>query len=106
MPLYSVLVCENFPLWMLGTVIGGIGQSRHGDGRWAGFDLRYLRQLRMALHRLLGRWTWRHPNRADVQTICQDRGSIPSRACITGFAAPNLTPPPVWSPNRWRFFGG
>ena len=32
MPLYSVLVCENFPLWMLGTVIGGIGQSRHGDG--------------------------------------------------------------------------
>src|SRR6516165_11706939 len=31
MPLYSVLVCENFPLWMLGTVIGGIGQSRHGS---------------------------------------------------------------------------
>ena len=36
MPLYSVLVCENFPLRMLGTVIGGIGQSRHGDGPVAG----------------------------------------------------------------------
>jgi len=27
MPLYSVLVRENFPLRMLGTVIGGIGKA-------------------------------------------------------------------------------
>src|SRR6516164_11530836 len=66
-----------------------------------GFDLRYLRQLRMALHRLLGRWTWRLPNRADVQTICQDRGSIRSRACINRLrssqsdTAAGLVPEPV-----------
>src|SRR5215467_7186981 len=70
-------------------------------GGGPGFDLRYLRQLRMALHRLRGRWTWRLPNRADVQTICQDRGSIRSRACINRLrssqsdTAAGLVPEPV-----------
>ena len=72
---------------------------RRAGGR--GVDLRYLRQLRMALHRLLGRWTWHLPNRADVQTICQDRGSIRSRACINRLrssqsdTAAGLVPEPV-----------
>jgi len=83
---------------------------RRAGGR--GVDLRYLRQLRMALHRLLGRWTWRLPNRADVQTICQDRGSIRSRACINRLrssqsdTAAGLVPEPVaifWRVSRLLF---
>src|SRR5437868_6334779 len=59
MPLYAVLARENFPLRMMGTVIGGTamaGSLGHGDrsgGRWA--DLRQLRKLWLALHRRLRR---------------------------------------------------
>ena len=53
MPLYAVIARENFPLRMMGTVIGGTSMARrprHGD-RPAGRrpDLRYLRQLQLAL---------------------------------------------------------
>ena len=79
MPLYAVLARENFPMRMMGTVIGGIAdgrQPRHGDragGRRS--DLRHFRQLRLALHRLLGLRTRRLPDRVDVQTVSERCGA-------------------------------
>ena len=72
MPLYAVLARENFPLRMMGTIIGGNDngrQSGHGD-RSAGrrFDLRHIRQLRLALHRCMGYRYRRLLDRINVQT--------------------------------------
>lgn len=56
MPLYAVLARENFPLRMMGTVIGGTamaGSLGMATGPLAGFDLRHLCQLRLALYRLM-----------------------------------------------------
>ena len=71
MPLYASLARENFP-----AADDGHGdrrhrdgrQPRHGDraaGRWA--DLRHLRQLHVALCRLLDHGHWRVLYRDDVQ---------------------------------------
>ena len=70
MPLYAVLARENFPLRMMGTVIGGtamagsLGMATGPAGRRS--DLRHLRQLRLALYRLLGHGPRRVPDRHDV----------------------------------------
>ena len=57
MPLYAVIARENFPLRMMGTVIGGNGhgrQPRHGD-RPAGRRLG-LRHLRHYSWLYVGSW--------------------------------------------------
>lgn len=56
--LYAVLVRENFPLKMMGTVISGTamaGQSRHSHGTGCRRpDLRHFCQLCVALYRRVG----------------------------------------------------
>ena len=87
MPLYSVLVRENFPLRMMGTVIGGTamaGSLGMATGPLAGgliYDT--FAQLRLALYRLLGHRTRRVPDRPDVQAVPQDRGRARRRAGLT-----------------------
>ena len=80
MPLYAVLARENFPLRMMGTVIGGTAMAGSlGHGHWPVGrrpDLRHLRQLQLALCRLLGHRHRRLPDRADLQAL----PSIPDRA--------------------------
>ena len=75
MPLYAVLARENFPLRMMGTVIGGTamaGSLGMATGPLAG-GLIYdsLRQLRLALCRLLGHRHRRLPDRHDLQALPQ-----------------------------------
>ncbi len=47
-------------------------QPRHGD-RAGGrrFDLRHFCELRLALCRFLGRWSWRLPDRVDLPAVCK-----------------------------------
>jgi MFS family permease len=55
MPLYAVLARENFPLRMMGTVIGGTAMAGSlGMAIGRRLDLRHLRRVRLALHRRLG----------------------------------------------------
>ena len=88
MPLYAVLVRENFPLRMMGTVIGGTamaGSLGMATGPLAGgliYDT--FRQLRLALYRLLGHGARRVPDHIDVQA---DAGGT---RCCTG-AGVNLS---------------
>ena len=62
MPLYSVLARENFPLRMMGTVIGGTamaGSLGMATGPLAGRpDLRSFASYSWLYHRLLGRSAW------------------------------------------------
>ncbi len=71
MPLYAVLARENFPLRIMGTVIGGTamaGSLGMATGPLAGgSDLRHLRQLCLALYRLLDHGARRIPDCHDVQ---------------------------------------
>ena len=75
MPLYAVLARENFPLRMMGTVIGGTamaGSLGMATGPLAGgliYDA--LRQLQLALRRLLGDRDRRLPDRLDVQAFAE-----------------------------------
>ena len=83
MPLYAVIVRENFPLRMMGTVIGGTamaGSLGMATGRGRRPDLRHLRELRLALCRLLGLRAWRFCDRADIQAVSQDRSHGWSRS--------------------------
>ena len=70
MPLYAVLVRENFPLRMMGTVIGGTamaGSLGMATGPLAGgliYDT--FRQLRLALYRLLDHGARGVPDHDDV----------------------------------------
>src|SRR4029077_19992049 len=88
MPLYAVIARENFPLRMMGTVIGGtamagsLGMAARPAGGWA--DLRRLRQLRLALYRLLGHRHRRVPDRNDFQAVPQRRAG--GCAGLKGFA--------------------
>ncbi len=71
MPLYAVLARENFPLRMMGTVIGGTAMAGSlgmatGPSRRR-FDLRRVRQLRLALYRLLDHGARRFPDCNDIQ---------------------------------------
>jgi len=48
MPLYAVLVRGNFPLRMMGTIIGGTtmaGSLGMATARWLEVDLRHIRRL-------------------------------------------------------------
>ena len=86
MPLYAVLARENFPLRMMGTVIGGTamaGSLGMATGPLAGgliYDA--LRQLRLALHRLLGHRNWRLPHRDDVPALPQGPAGAGVRGCL------------------------
>ncbi len=72
MPLYAVLVRENFPLKMLGTVIGGTamaGSLGMATGPLAGGLIYDVLQLRLALYRLLRDGPRRGPDDLDVQAV-------------------------------------
>ena len=73
MPLYAAIARANFPLKIMGTVIGGTamaGSLGMSAGPVAGgSDLRHLWQLHVALCRLLGDGAWRVPDRDDVQAV-------------------------------------
>ena len=78
MPLYAVIARENFPLKMMGTVIGGTamaGSLGMATGPLlGGLHLRQLQYLRLALYRLVGHGHRRLPDRADLQAVCQAAG--------------------------------
>ena len=78
MPLYAVLARENFPARMMGAIIGGTSTagSLGMALRWAAggrMDLRRLRDLRLALPRLVRHRPRRIPDRPDLQAISEDR---------------------------------
>ena len=70
MPLYAVLVRENFPLLIIGTVFGaGEHGVEFGYGAGAGGGRRHLRHVRhlsVALYRLASDWTLRRSDHALV----------------------------------------
>ena len=73
MPLYAVLARENFPLRMMGTVIGGTAMAGSlgmaiGPARRRA-DLRRFRQLPLALCRRLGDGHRRLPDRHDLPAV-------------------------------------
>ena len=88
MPLYAVLARENFPLRMMGTVIGGTamaGSLGMATGPLTGgliFDT--LRQLRLALYRLLWYWHRRLPDRNDLQALPQNPADAGASSMIIG----------------------
>ena len=73
MPLYAVIARENFPLRMMGTVIGGTamaGSLGMATGPLAGgliYDT--FASYSLALYRLLGHRDWRLPDRHDLQAV-------------------------------------
>ena len=72
MPLYAVLARENFPLRLMGTVIGGTtmaGGLGMATGPMAGGLILTLRQLRLALYRFLWHRHRRLPDRHDLQAL-------------------------------------
>ena len=78
MPLYAVLVRENFPMKMMGTIMGGTGMAGGlgmaigpGAGR---LDLRHHRRLWRALHHLLRAGSRCFRNRDDLPAVPADRG--------------------------------
>ena len=77
MPLYSVLARENFPLRMMGTVIGGTamaGSLGMAIGPLAGGMIHdALFRLSLALCRRLGDRHWRLPDRHDLPAVLQSR---------------------------------
>ena len=89
MPLYAVLARENFPLKMMGTVIGfpieddGHRDRRHRDGRQSRHghrtdrrrpDLRHLCQLRVAVYRRLGHGPRRVPDGPELSAVSKSAG--------------------------------
>ena len=94
MPLYAVLMRENFPLRMMGTVIGGTamaGSLGMATGPLAGgliYDA--FCQLRLALYRLLGDGPRRLPDGDDVQAVSQ-KGLQGSNAACTWKTPQSLT---------------
>ena len=82
MPLYAVLARENFPLRMMGTVIGGTamaGSLGMALGRWPAAHLRRARQLHVALCRLVGDGHRRLPDRHDLQALAEGGADIRRR---------------------------
>ena len=86
MPLYSVIIRENFPIADVGH-----GHRRHLDGRQPRHgdralgrrsDLRHLCELRLALYRLLGLRARRLCDRADVQAVPESAGAARAGAGI------------------------
>ena len=89
MPLYAVIARENFPLKMMGTVIGGTamaGSLGMATGPLVGgLHLRQLRHLQLALCRLVGHRARRLPDRDDLQAVSEgpsrcDGGSVAFRS--------------------------
>jgi hypothetical protein len=86
MPLYAVMIRKNFPLKMMGTIIGGTGrQSRHVHGAAARrSDLQPLRQLYADVSRLVGQGPGGHADADGVPAVPQeadrDDGSVESVA--------------------------
>ncbi|MGY3359514.1 MFS-type transporter involved in bile tolerance (Atg22 family) [Bradyrhizobium sp. GM0.4] len=89
MPLYAVLIRENFPLKMMGTVIGGTamaGQSRHGHGPARRRpDLRCVLELRLALYRLLGDGPRRLPDGDEFQAVPEAASGVGARGGVSKF---------------------
>ena len=89
MPLYSVIARENFPLRMMGTVIGGMvtaGGLGMATGPVTGWpDLRFFRQLLRALRHVVLSRDRRVPDRADLQAVPEEPAG--ARAGVTGLAA-------------------
>ena len=77
MPLYAVIARENFPLRMMGTVIGGTamaGSLGMATGPLAG-GLIYdsFATYSWLYVGFLGHWNWRVPDRLDLQAVSQGR---------------------------------
>jgi hypothetical protein len=82
MPLHAVLARENFPMRMMGTVIGRHrdgGQPGHGDGPGGGrLDPRHLRQLRRPLSRGVRPGPGRLRDDVDLPPVSEGKGSAPA----------------------------
>ncbi len=98
MPLYAVLARENFPLKMMGTVIGGTamaGSLGMATGPVAGgLDIRHLRQLQLDVHRRFRPWHRRVPDGADLQAVCQNPARLNGAGRDHGVAKNKGTPCP------------